>query len=145
MRVFFLPVPAHSWCSKEGLAALKLFAPQLLRSPPSSIPAALSLPSITPDCIWQMPLLAPYHQVWWRQPKTILLCRCTVAPPLPSILPFPFRLYFTWLTFLLLRFRGQRRGSRLRAASRVLCSAHEGRIGSKKNTDNAPFLCNYFY
>lgn len=22
---FFLPVPAHSWCSKEGLAALKLF------------------------------------------------------------------------------------------------------------------------
>lgn len=80
-------------------------------------------PSITPDCIGQMPLLAPYHQVWWRQPKTILLCPCTVAPPLPSLLPFPFCLYFTWLIFLLLLFRWQYRGSRLRAASRVLCSA----------------------
>ena len=59
---------------------------------PSSIPPALSLPSITPDCIWQMPLLAPYHQVRRRQPKTILLCPYTTSV-----------LHFAWLTHLLLQ------------------------------------------
>lgn len=57
--------------------------------PPSFSIPALSLPSITPDCIWQMPLLAPYHQVQWRQPKTILLCPYTTSV-----------LHFAWLTHL---------------------------------------------
>lgn len=39
--------------------------------PPSCLP---SLPSITPDCIWQMGLLASYHQVSGRPPKSISLC-----------------------------------------------------------------------
>lgn len=52
---------------------------------------ALSLLSITPDCIWQMPLLAPYHQVRWRQPKTILL------PPYNTSV-----LHSAWLTHSLL-------------------------------------------
>lgn len=92
--------PPHSWCSKETLAGLKLFSPR-----PSllAIPPPLSLPSITPDCIWQMPLLAPYHQVWRRQPKTILLCPYTATVPPPRRRPY----HFAWLTHLLLqRFKG---------------------------------------
>lgn len=58
-------------------------------SPPTSPHPPLSLPSITPDCIWQMPLLAPYHQVQWRQRKTILLCPYTTSV-----------LHFAWLTHL---------------------------------------------
>lgn len=67
--------------------AVQSRAPSLILYPP-----ALSLPSITPDCIWQMPLLAPYHQVQQRQPKTILLYPYTTSV-----------LHFAWLTHLLLQ------------------------------------------
>lgn len=87
-RMFWSLSP-HSWCSEGSLAGLRLFSPPL---PPSFSIPALSLPSITPDCIWQMPLLAPYHQVQWRQPKTILLCPYTTSV-----------LHFAWLTHLLLQ------------------------------------------
>lgn len=79
---FFVAVPAHSWCSKEGLAALKLFSP-----PPPCIPAALSLPSITPDCIWQMPLLALYHQVWWSSLRLYYSAHIPWLRPLPPFFP----------------------------------------------------------
>lgn len=73
----FWPLSPHSWSSIEIQARLKLFLPLFL--PLFSIPFSVSLSSITPDFIWQMPLLAPYHQVQRRQPKTILLCPCSTT------------------------------------------------------------------
>lgn len=84
----------HMFCcsSPHTADALKRVWQGSSCSPPPSLfhIRTLSLP-ITPDCIWQMPLLAPYHQVQRRQPKTILLCPYTTSV-----------LHFAWLTHLLL-------------------------------------------
>lgn len=112
----------HSWCSEESLSGLKLFSPP---PPPSFSIPALSLPSITPDCIWQMPLLAPYHQVQWRQPKTILLCPYTTSV-----------LHFAWMTHLLLQ--GLNRAKTVSGkAPRVAASIGKGRSWSWIGADTA--------